>query len=225
MSRIAYPQDSDVQALCVSSAVTLPSGLSFAGMAQSAIDAWEHRTGYRPFLSAGVAETRSYDPPGANRRTSTGFSLLGGGRVLDLDCGLIALTAVNIGVFAGTIGTVLLQGTDYWLEPYNAPNIGDPWQRVRFRAPVFGFEQSVQVVGIFGYGLSIPEEVWQAIVRLGAAIALEGVAEGLKSGAVQWQEDRVKEEMNPQLIATLGKEFRSYGESMLRRYRRVGFSC
>ena len=219
MARTAYPTDSDVAALAAS--VPLPSGYTFTGMAAAAVDEWERRTGYRPFLGSGSAETRSFDPPGPNRRTLSGYSLLGGGRILDLECGLYGLTSVSIGVGPDAPGTELMLGTDFWLEPLNADVISVPWQRVRFRAPIFGLESSVAVVGLFGYGAAIPEDAWQAIARLGCALGLQALAEGLRLGAVKWAEENVSESYDAVLIGALGETMRAWAERVLAAYRRV----
>src|SRR5579872_4286099 len=118
MPKTAYPTDSDVAALAAT--VALPGGYSFAGMAAAAVAEWERRTGYLPFLGSGSAQSRSFDPPGPNRRTLSGFSLLGGGRLLDLESGLYGLTSVSIGVGPDSPGTELVNGTDFWPEPLNA---------------------------------------------------------------------------------------------------------
>lgn len=219
MGRTAYPTDSDVAALAAS--VPLPSGFTFTGMAAAAVAEWERATGYRPFLGSGMPETRTYDPPGPNRRTLAGFSLLGGGRLLDLESGIYGLTSVSIGVGPSAPGTVLTLGTDFWLDPLNADTIGVPWQRIRFRAPTFGLEGSVAVVGLFGYGALVPEDAWQAIARLGCALGLESVAEGLKSGAIRWQEESVSEAKDAHLVSTLGVTLRNSAERTVAAYRRI----
>src|SRR5580704_1881625 len=105
MPRTAYPTDSDVAALAAS--VPLPSGYTFTGMGAAASAEWERRTGYRPFLGSGVDSTRLFDPPGPNRRTLSGYSLLGGGRILDLESGIYGLTSLSIGVGQDAPGTAL----------------------------------------------------------------------------------------------------------------------
>ena len=54
--------------------------------------------------------------------------------------------------------SALTSGRDLWPEPLNADVIGVPWQRIRFRAPIFGLESSVVVSGLFGYGSTVPED-------------------------------------------------------------------
>lgn len=220
MARSTYPADSDVAALAAT--LTLPAGYSFTGMAAAAVDEWERRTGYHPFLGSGASSSRTYDPPGANRRRLGGFGTLGGARVLDLEGGLYALTSVAIAVTVDDPGLTLTQGTDFWPEPLNAPAIASPWQRLRFRNAVFGPEASVVVTGLFGYGATIPEDAWQAIARLGCALGLAALAEGLKTGAVRWAEETVSEAYDPLLLAQIGAGFRDWAEQVLVGYRRVG---
>jgi len=205
----------------LAASVPLPNGYAFTGMGAAAAAEWERRTGYRPFLGSGTSQTRAYDPPGPNRRTLSGYSLLGGGRILDLEAGLYGLTSLSIGVGQDAPGTLLTLGVDFWLEPLNADVIGVPWQRVRFRAPIFGLESSVAVVGLFGYGSVIPEDAWQAIARLGCALGLESLTEGLKLGAVKWAEENVSETYDPLLIQALGETMRAWADRVLAAYRRV----
>ncbi|MHB8637812.1 MAG: hypothetical protein ACYC96_15210 [Fimbriimonadaceae bacterium] len=219
MPRTTYPTDSDVAAFAAS--VPLPSGYTFTGMAAAAVAEWERRTGYLPFLGSGVSTSRSFDPPGPNRRTLSGFSLLGGARILDLQSGLYGLTSVSIGVGPSSPGTALVSGADFWLEPLNADAMGVPWQRLRFRAPVFGLESSVVVVGSFGYGSVVPDDAWQAIARLGCSLGLAALTEGMKLGAVRWAEENVSEAYDPVLIAAVGETMRAWAERVLAGYRRV----
>jgi|GEM_PF-1982806 len=225
MSRSVYPTDADVQALCEGLNIIFPTEFGLVGFAASAIDEWERRTGYQPFLGSSALVTKVYDPPGANRRLTSGFSLLGGGRVLDLGCAMYAITSVTIGVGVDAPGTVLTQGSEFWMEPLNAPSMNNPWERVRFRAPVFGMESSVQISGNVGFGSVIPEDSWQAILRLGGALLLETLVEGLRAGSVIWQEDKVREELSPVLVGQVGQSFRSFAETVLLRYIRVGQGC
>jgi len=56
----------------------------------------------------------------------------------------------------GTYEQAWVSGTDYWLEPYNAPLDGWPYERLTLRATAGrsfpGYAHSVRVTGKFGWG-------------------------------------------------------------------------
>lgn len=66
----------------------------------------------------------------------------------------------------GTFEETWTQGTDYVLEPSNAPADGWPWERIRVRnlssrTLPYGVEQGVQVTGKFGWS-AVPAEIVDA---------------------------------------------------------------
>lgn len=218
-----YPADSDVLACLQGAGAVLPAAFAPAGLAAAAINMWERRTGYEPFLCNGNVTTRTYDPPGPNHQRMDGFSLLGGSRVLDLGAGAISVQQVSIGVGVGVNGTVLTLGEEYWPEPKNSTAENRPYERIRFRSPIFGAEASVTVTGQFGYGLTVPDDVFLAIVRLGAALGLEQVMEGMKLQPSQWQEDKVAQTWNLGAAQQGAAQFRDEADQILWGYIRMGW--
>lgn len=218
-----YPADSDVTSLLTSMGAQLPSGFSVTGYAAQAVAEWERRTGYIPFLNtSGVDATRTFDPPGPNQRVMYGTRLMGGGMILDLKAGLYSLTSVTVGVtLDNPTGVLFTLGRDFWLEPVNADVESKPFEFIRFRVQQFGSQHSIQVIGRFGYGATIPQDAWEAIRRLGASLALKDVAEGLKTGLRKASELDVSEEYDPAMVDQLGDAARCYAERILRSYTRT----
>lgn len=219
----SYPADSDILAAITGSGAPIPSGFSASGLAAAAIDIWEKSTGYEPFLSSGVTTMRTYDPPGPNHQKMDGFSLLGGSRMLDLGAGAVSISQVNIGVGPGAPGTTMTLDEDYWPEPKNAPLENRPFERIRFRSPIFGPEASVQITGVFGFGLTVPDDAWLAIVQLGAATGFDLIMAGLAVSPSEWQEDKVRQAWNPAGMSAGGRLLRQSALRILNSYRRMGW--
>ncbi len=219
----SYPADSDVLACLQESGVALPAAFSGTGLAAAAIAIWEKGTGYQPFLCLGANTVRTYDPPGPNHQRMDGFSLLGGSRILDLGAGAVSIQQVAIGVGVGVTGTVLTLGEDYWPQPKNATLEGRPYERIRFRSPVFGMEASVQITGQFGFSLAVPDDAFFAITRIGASMGMEMVLEGLLTMPNQWQEDKVKESWNTESMQQGAGLFRASARKIMDSYMRMGW--
>lgn len=160
----AMPVSSDVTNLLADAGVTAPSNATVAAALAAAIATWNSMTGYEPFLAASA--TRYFDPPGGSPR---GFaSPKGGSNVLRFDCGLVSLTSLSV---AGVSKT---QGTDFWLKPANKAASGKPYEWAEFSAPLYGKPNDVVVVGSWGYSATVPDDAWNAVLELAAAIAVAG---------------------------------------------------
>lgn len=133
---------------------------------REAVAEWERATGYQPFLAAGAATERPFDPPGPP--SSAGLTR-GGGRVLDLAAGLATFTSLVVGVTATTpAGTALTRNTDFWLYPLDAEAEGRPWDRVEFASLQTGAPNSVRITGRWGWSTTVPDDAWGAILVGGA---------------------------------------------------------
>jgi hypothetical protein len=156
------------------------AALDFEAAAQAAVSEFEHRTGYAPFLSTGVVETRYFDRPDGNRLLLRG--------------GLLSFTGVDAegepetgGLTVG--GQAYTAGTHYILLPQNAPALRRPYTSVRFfshnyqDAGIYGnwgpsFSTSVSsyqlwqvaVTGVWGYGAALPADVWEGIRQKAAGL-------------------------------------------------------
>lgn len=219
----SYPADSDILLCLQGAGAVLPASFSPTGLAAAAINYWERTTGYEPFLCSGSEGMRSYDPPGPNHKQMNGFSLFGGSRVLDLGSGAVSISQVVIGVGVGVSGTALTLGEDYWPEPKNGPTENRPYERIRFRTPVFGPEASIQVSGQFGYSLTVPDDVFLAITRYGAAIGLDQIMAGMKTMPAEWQEDKVSQSWNFATVQSGADQLRNEANRILMGYLRMGY--
>ncbi len=80
-----------------------------------------------------------------------GGGSLGGSNLLFLDAGLRSVTSVATHLTdTDMAGTVQLEKRDFWLSPTSAPSAGMPYMAIKFRWPVYGDPQSIQVVGSWG---------------------------------------------------------------------------
>lgn len=136
---------------------------------------WERATGYRMgFRSDGTNKTVSIH----------GWDVPWNG-VVQLPTGLISLTSLTIGGVAAT------SGTDYALDPANAPLEGEPYKSLILWRPVCPEPNTVQADGIWGFATEYPPDVWLMIVLKGVqycfpqyGLQISGGDAALKAGPI-----------------------------------------
>lgn len=181
----AWCTGSDLAALLADAGLwdgTPPVGVDACGYVEASRAAFEAGTGRIPFL--GTAQTRTFDPPGPNTSGKRWFGFSrGGGRILNLGTGLLSVTTLTSGKTGLTSGTVLTADTDYVLRPYDAPAEGQPYRSIEFLAPQWGSAKSVEIVGVWGWSATIPDDVWAGVLA-GAAARAGRVLAGRLTGGV-----------------------------------------
>lgn len=207
MAHISYPAYADLYAML--NGLRLSLNLEVMGLdwvMAAAVAEWERVTRWTPFLA--VAGTRVFDPPGpeksrgSNSYVGWGYVRNGGGTLLTLGCGLVSVSAlaVDINEYAPA-GTALTQNADFWLEPTTAQNDGKPFTLVRFRSAVYGQPQSISITGSFGYGSTVPDDVWTAILHYAGFLASPSIAMQISSGMVKVQEADESRQWDPRVFS------------------------
>lgn len=174
MSETAYPTEGDLQQFLI--ATGLVANLPVAPFAfldlQKNIDAarssFEGRIG-RPVLA--VEGTRTFDPPAWPRRHLPVIS----------DLALCETVTVN--------GAVNVLNQDYFLLPENNDEMGKPFNIIEFAVPIYGPRKCISVTGKWGYGVTIHERFWNAMLNRGAFLCYGQLAAGIAKGVVSWKND------------------------------------
>lgn len=205
MSRTTYPQDSDIQSFVTNAGLVVPSGFTFTGYGAAASAEWEERTGWQPFLQDASATARIYNPPG-DRPTNRDWqnNQYGGARILNLYAGIANAAALTSVVCSGV---TKVNGVDFFMAPINAPNIGRPYTRIEFVYPFWGLQNCITVTAQWGWGAILPEDVWQAVLRIGARIAAEDMLEGTVStpDTIKVGDEMIKQDQYDTLSQTWAK--------------------
>lgn len=147
------------------------TGLNFQALTPALVDNavaaavthLESKSGYRPFLSDGLQTTRD-------------FILTD--NILTLDGGLLEPTSLIVGTIEYSMVNDL--GLYFHLRPDNAPARNLPFTYIVFvgywfTAGLYG-PMDVQVTGAWGFGKTIPDEVWNAVLMSAAARLLSLLA-------------------------------------------------
>lgn len=180
MPKSAWATGAEVAAMMVSSglASAAPSADSIAPYILAAIEEWERKTGWRPFLEGASADWR-YDPPAI-------------GRTLDLQAGFTEISAVRTGLNpTDSTGTLLTAESDYELRPVDARAIDRPYYEIKFIASPGSGSKSIKVTGKKGFDNLIADEVWLAVARRSAFLAIGDLTSGgdltkrIKQGPVE----------------------------------------
>lgn len=215
MARDAYPVDADVVAFIAAAGIALPSGMAaLEGYAEAANREFEQETGWPPFLADADDSTRTFDPPGPHLTGGGYAQTRGGRRVLALRAGLVSLTSIDCGG--------ILPATQYRLLPLNAAVQGKPSSIIEFLVPIFGQAGSVLVTGRWGYSVTVPEDVFQAILRIAASNALKDLSEANNiQNPIKWNRGEVGESFDPDRYGKAGSQWRGYVDRTISRYKRI----
>lgn len=190
MPHDAYPTQSDLDAFLKAAGADTAAPdnygkIDFAAKIAAAIERWENDVKWYPALSN--RQTRTYDPPGpAAIRSGNFLAYRGGGRILDLDGGLLQLDSLIVGTVPFTQGVLpdMSQG-NFWLKPWNAPNQGLPYRTIEFLTPIYGNPEAVQITGTWGRYLKVPDDVWEAILQDASLDCVPELSLGISQGYYQ----------------------------------------
>jgi hypothetical protein len=158
--------------------------LDLDGALTSAIEHWNERTGYWPFLCTGTDEARRYiaDP----------FCSL-----MDFNGGLLSLTSLYIDVTYTSPGTPYINNFNFKLFPRDAPQRVKPYTYVQFiNTPRNVWNGEVEIVGKWGYCLdaNLPAGARRGVLALAAIELLPQLREMSSGGLKAWKEgDRDKD--------------------------------
>lgn len=216
MSKTAYPTQTDLNSFLTAAGVTVGS-LDTATAINAGIAEFERRARRTMLAPAGTA-TRYYDPPD---------NPLG---ILDF-CGDLAVLTSIVYRPQGGSATTWAQNTDYMLLAYNAGTDGLGYWGARFRQRWFApstdpFSQgrSIEVTGRWGYGTTMAEDAWEAMILLGASLVIPSYGLSLSGGRIRTADSGVERLYGEDPIGGARAEWRRRAESAIRRYQRWGLA-
>lgn len=172
----SWPVAADLTNRLTALGTSLPAGLTAAEVIDRAVEEWERRTKWMPFL----AETSD---------STTYFDYYGG--TLDLKGGYVAFTSVTVNIDTGYAGEVLAANDAYHALPSHADGVGRPYTELLFQDPPQRLARSVKVVGKRGFAVTIPFDAWEAVLDWAVRYVLTFAA-GTQGQVVEFQQDTVK---------------------------------
>lgn len=205
----AYPTQNDLLALLGSAKIpaSITGSMDLTTKINTARSDFETDTG-RNFLP--VIQTRTFRPPTYPRR------------LLDLRADLAANpTSLTVS------GVLLTLGVDYVMGPENADADAEPWLWVEFANPivVMNITRIVSITGSWGYGLTLPDDVWQAMLSGAAWLCYPEMAAATSKGLLMKREGDVAKEFargaGTGPYATEAAAWRSQYEAAKQQYTRV----
>jgi hypothetical protein len=178
--KAAWPSEAEVGAAMVAAGLVDTAPADLQDYIDAALEEFEDRTGFRPFLQGSSAAWR-FDPPEFGQR-------------LELRAGYTEITEVRTGLSAtNATGTVLTVEEDYILLPYDARARNRPFTAIQFLASTGTGDKSIKVTGKKGFHNEIAEDAWLAVLGRAAVLAVEdltssgGEASRIKQGQVEIQ--------------------------------------
>jgi len=181
MPHAAYPTASDLEAFLIAAGfdATFVATLDLTTAAAAGQQAFEEATGRR-FLA--TTQTREFDPC---RVTPAGK--------LNLKTEAVSFSSVTWGT------TTLTAGTDYRGLPLNAPDDGKPYNMLefghyrRYYPLTFPLSTLITVVGSWGYGTTIPDAVWAAMLAAAGLWLWPQIMQAITGGLTAWTEADMSE--------------------------------
>lgn len=204
----AYPRGRDLETLLTAAGFSsIPTGIDLSRAVAAGVQAFEHAVGRRMLAETG---TRNYDPPTSGRESFLPFGA-------DL-WGTPTSVTFN--------GTALTLNTDYRCFPENADQSGKPFTALRFArvwyAPLnTAHWGAIAVTGKWGYGASIPEDAYEAMLCRAAYLVLPQLTHNLTGGFTSFHEDDVSEDYGGNPLDYLRKQWNDTYNHTVRRYKRV----
>src|SRR5262245_848463 len=152
MGKSAYPTGADIAEYLAEFGITVTNTAMLDTLAAAGVLRFEREAGRR--MLAGADQARTYDPPATP--------------LLDLGADLIGITSIAYQP-QGSSSQAYSSPADYRLLPQNAPQLGRPWEMVDFVRVWWCPQPSSQrgaltVTGKWGYGTTIPEDAWLAML-------------------------------------------------------------
>lgn len=154
MSAPGYPTVFEVQARLTRAGMSVPAQAIGPHLAD-AIEEWERRTGFYPFLALTSATDRMYTPQS------------GGTMTLDLGTGAVEIVSVT------NYGVQLQQDVDWYAAPDNARADGWPYLTIEFAFYITLTQKrnSIVVNARWGFCDTLPGDVVDAIANRAALMA------------------------------------------------------
>lgn len=199
---------------------TLQALLDLDGAVEAAIDDWEEATGYHPFLSTGVDETRRFVPsPPARQDRYPLLDLTNG----PYGSGLVAVpTTLTVDVTYTAAGTEYTHLQHYRLLPRSVTAGVKPYTSIEFlTAPLNVSDGEVVIVGKFGYctEANLPALARRAVLAMASLHLLPQLEPSLARGLVRWTEGDVTKQFG-ESGSTASSTWQSLSKDAAARYRR-----
>lgn len=229
MPRAEYPNGNDLSGLLTSlnlfdatELATFLVDMDLDTLVQAAATQFEMESGWIPFLGDSSDVTRYFDPAGPNQRLP---GSRGGSYLLSLNAGLLTVTSFHAGFSGSSVGTALVSEDDYRLRPLNAVVENRPYTEIELLSGwTWGLGRSLRIIGRWGYGVMIPDDVWLAILHQAGNLALPILRERLTGGLVEWKEADAMERYGDAFLTgdgSAGGRWMSEWSRIILRYRRV----
>lgn len=205
--------------------VTVPAGADLQGFIDKAVAMWERLTGYAPFYVDPEDDdfeetTRRYDPPGA--RMNAGYPTHTGGKsLLPLKTGFVSVSEVLLNKSTDYAGDAQTEDEDYFLQPYNALDRGEPYTSIQFSRGIRGKLKSISITGAEGYTTDLSPEFSEAILKLAGSLLLGWMREGQMADVLSWSEGDSAESRSLDQLKALGSAWERSALSVIRQIMRV----
>ena len=193
MSQTNYPNEAALQAFLVNAKIVATAPEGVAMYVDGAVEEWESKTGYTPFLGDSEDSTEYFD----------GTAPL---RYLDLRGAYTSITSVHYGVTSDSDGTLGTLNSDYFLHYFKGAIVG-----IEFTGMISG-NRTIKIVGKKGFCTELPSSVYRAILEKAAADAMPMLtqvndAKKIKQGPVEIEQGSSRDAAWQEKFECLAREY------------------
>jgi len=121
-------------------------------------------------------------------------------------------------------GTLLHQNVEYFLRPQNAASYDRPWTYLDFTYYQYGNPGSISVTGVFGFGSTVPDDAWYAILKKAVMHLVPSLEIVITGGQSQIKLGNDIFTFNPQLYQRQTAMWQQQVEVVCGRYKRKVFA-
>lgn len=185
--------------------------LDLDGALDAAVEEFNDRTRYWPFLSTGIDEARRFigDPLAP--------------RYLDLNGGLLTLTSLITNVtYTNSAGTLETQTLNFRLCPRDAVQRGRPYTYVEFLSdPAYVDDGEVLITGTWGFttAANLPDSARRAVMAIASITLLPQINQAATQGLLRWREGDVEKQFGK--AAEMAGTWGLIADQAINRYRRT----
>lgn len=196
----SYPTTADLTAYLAQAKLQNVATLQLAWAVEAARDEFENAVGYHVLAEDGV---RRFDAP----RNANGM--------VDFREPCASVTSV---VFEGS---PMIEGTDYWLHPNNAPERKRPYRMIEmyksypYQLP--GLRRTLVITGKWGLSTEVPDDIFQAILARAAILLIPAIKAAISRGLVSWSEAGVQENYGTDPLAFLEEGWKAVYDDVVKR--------
>ncbi len=209
MEYLKYPSKEEVAEYCQSCGIEVPDKYPVSIFLNGLIREFEQITGWKSFLSNNKETTYRFQVSEKNDHYDS---------IIEFHTGLLEIK------YLIDDDGVMYKDDKYWmLYPEKNIESNKPYEWIQIQKNILYRKKRISICGIWGYALSLPEDVWMGMLKKCSVellrIQLHKISKGLKS----WTQFGVTETFGLKYYTELLEQWKEDYRLLVERYKRVTY--